>query len=208
MAGGASFTRLLESWQGGDLAAREVLVPIVVEGLHRTAERLMGHERAGHTLQPTALVNETYLRLEHRLSEANFPSRAHFFGLVIDIMRKLLVDYARRKKAEKRGGGLERVPLESVGAFMGPMSPPDLLLLDELFEQLSQLDRLASDVFARRHILGFDVETIAEDLGVSQRTVERKLRLARAWLTDKLTSVPRKTSMPERTSMPQEDRHA
>ncbi|MCP3916827.1 MAG: RNA polymerase subunit sigma [bacterium] len=184
-------TSLLREWKRGDLAAREELMPILVEELRHTASALMKGERADHTLQPTALVNEAYLRLEGRIREADFPSRGHFLALMSQAMRRLLVDHARRKKSEKRGGDRARVALVTGDALPKSQQvgfdPSEVIFLDELIERLSALDGLAADVFSHSHFLGLGRTEISRALDIPLRTVDRKLQTARKWLGGKLS---------------------
>lgn len=173
-------TRLLVDWGNGDEAALERLMPLVYDELRRLARHYMRRERPGHTIQPTALVNEAYLRL---VEQQNVPwqSRAHFFGIASRLMRQILVDYARARNYRKRGGGGQQVSLsEAAGAVGGRAA--ELLALDEALVSLAALDEQQARVVELRYFGGLTIEEAAEVLGVSHATVERDWRAARAWL--------------------------
>ncbi|MDP7008700.1 MAG: sigma-70 family RNA polymerase sigma factor [Phycisphaerales bacterium] len=160
------------------------LMPEVYEELRQIAERSMQHERANHTLQATALVNEIYLRLGHQ-EEAKWQSRAHFFAAAAQSIRRILIDHARKKGANKRGGGRSRVPLEdAIG--IGGGDEVELLDLDEALSELEQLDARAAKVVALRFFGGLNMEEVATVLGVSKRTAEGDWTTAKAWLRGRL----------------------
>ncbi|HIB50646.1 MAG TPA: sigma-70 family RNA polymerase sigma factor [Phycisphaerales bacterium] len=162
------------------------LYPEVYEELKRLAEASMRHERVGHTLQATALVNEIYLRLGHQ-EEAKWQSRAHFFAAAAQAIRRILIDYARMKKADKRGGGRSRVPLEdSMG--IGGKNEIEILDLDTALCELEAVDKRSADVVALRFFGGLNMEEISDVLGVSKRTIESDWATARAWLRGRLES--------------------
>lgn len=173
-------TRLLAAWNGGDQSALERLIPMVYDELYRLARSYMNRERGGHTLQITALVNEAYLRLVN-WKEARWENRAHFFGVAAQLMRRILVDFARTRNYEKRGGGMQQV------AFEEAMGLPirhdaDFVALDDALKSLSELDLRKGRIVEMRFFGGLSVEEIAEVLDVSPRTVMREWNLARAWL--------------------------
>jgi RNA polymerase sigma factor (TIGR02999 family) len=173
-------TQLLADWRNGDQAALEKLMPIVYDELRRIAHRYMRRERPGHTLQTTALVNEAYLRLVGR-REIEWQNRAHFFAVAAQVMRSLLVDYARGRKYAKRGGDRIQVTLdETAGAFEG--QPAEVLALHEALEKLATVDRRKSQLVELRYFGGMSVEETAEVLGVSGITVKREWLKAKAWL--------------------------
>jgi RNA polymerase sigma factor (TIGR02999 family) len=173
-------TQLLTEWRNGDQAALEKLMPIVYDELRRIAHRYMRRERPGHTLQTTALVNEAYLRLVGR-REIEFQNRAHFFAAAAQVMRRLLVDYARGRKYAKRGGDRIQVTLdEAVGSSKG--QPAEVLALHEALEKLATVDRRKSQLVELRYFGGMSVEETAEVLGVSGITVKREWLKAKAWL--------------------------
>jgi RNA polymerase sigma factor (TIGR02999 family) len=190
MPASGQVTELLSAWRNGDANALEKLIPLVYEELRRLANRYMGGERVGHTLQPTALVHEAYLRLA-REQDRNWESRAHFFAVAAQIMRNLLVDHARTANRAKRGGGAVEVELTEV---MGTISvnPDDLLSLDEALNRLVQLDPRAARIVELRCFVGLDNQEIAAVLHTSEKTVTRDWNAARAWLQAEL----RKPSQP------------
>lgn len=171
---------LLRAWQGGDRAALDRLMPLVQSELRRAARTALRRERPGHSLQPTALINEAYLRLVDQRS-AGLNDRAHFVGLAAEMMRRVLVDHARARAAQKRGGGAERV---SLGRAMDRPSERtvDLLCLDEALLRLARLDSRQARVVELRFFGGLSVDETACLLGVSSATVKRDWATARAWL--------------------------
>jgi RNA polymerase sigma-70 factor, ECF subfamily len=175
-----SVTRLLLAWGDGDQAALEKLIPLVYAELHRLARRYMRREKAGHTLQTSALVNEAYLRLieTHRVRWQN---RSHFFAVSAQIMRRILVDFARSRQNLKRGGGACHVSLDE-GLVVLPERGAVLVALDEALERLGALNRRQTQVVELRYFGGLNEEEIAEVLKVSVRTVRHDWSLARAWL--------------------------
>jgi RNA polymerase sigma factor (TIGR02999 family) len=175
-----SVTQLLVDWSKGDLAAREALLPLVYDELRRLAASYLRRERPDHTLQPTALVHEAYLRLvEER--RVDWQGRSHFFGVSAKLMRRILVDHARGHLAEKRGGGLPKVPITEAIA-MSRERPADLLALDESLTKLAELDAQQGRVVELRVFAGLSVEETAEALGISPATVKRDWTVAKAWL--------------------------
>lgn len=162
----------------------ERLLALVYEELRRTANALMARERVGHTLQPTALVHEAYLRLVHQ-DEVMWTDRAHFLGIAARSMRQILVDHARVRSAEKRGGGLQRVTLDD-GLLSDTDEELELLLLDDALEKLAQLDERASKVAEMRLFGGMTVDETAHALAVSKRTVDGDWQTARLWLSREL----------------------
>jgi len=177
MSGQGEVTRLLEAAVGGDQDALDRLVPLVYDDLRRLAHRQLGREGGGHTLQTTGLVHEAYLKLAGGagIGAAN---RAHFLAIAARAMRQVLVDYARRRKAEKRGGGVVNVTLNDGDQGMD-VSSDDLLALDDI---LGQLEARQRQVVELRFFGGLEEKDIAEALGVSERTVRRDWVKARAWL--------------------------
>ena len=173
-------TRLLQHWRRGKSAALEELLPLVNQELHRLARRYMFGERASHTLQTTALVNEAYLRLVNS-RRVNWQNRAHFFAISAQIMRRILVDHARARGYQKRGGGVPKVTLDE--ALVGPEERGrDLVALDDALTALAEVDLRKSKVVELRFFGGLSVEEAAEVLKVSPETVMRDWRLAKAWL--------------------------
>lgn len=173
-------TGLLLAWSEGDQAALDKLMPLVYAELHRLAKRYMGREHAGHTLQTSALVNEAYLRLVDAHG-VRWQNRAHFFAVSAQIMRRILVDFARARKNLKRGGGARQVTLDE-GLVVSPESGADLLALDEALEKLEVLNPRQSKVVVLRYFGGLNEEEVAEALNVSPRSVRHDWSLARAWL--------------------------
>ena len=179
-------TGLLRAWSDGDQLALEKLMPLVYAELHRLAKRYMGREHAGHTLQTSALVNEAYLRLvdAHGVPWQN---RTHFFAVSAQIMRRILVDFARSRQNLKRGGGALQVTLDE-GLIVSPESSADLLALDEALEKLAALNSRQSKVVELRYFGGLNEEEVAAALNVSPRTVRHDWSLARAWLYRELSN--------------------
>ena len=177
-------TRLLVAWGDGDEAALAELAPLVHEELHRLAHHYMGGERPGHTLQTTALVNEAYVRLID-WKNVRWQSRAHFFAVSAQLMRRILVDFARDRQYLKRGGGALRVSLGEAEAFSVERGA-DLVALDEALTGLAEVDRRKGQVVEMRFFGGLSVEEVAEVLKVSKETVMRDWRLAKVWLLREL----------------------
>src|SRR5690349_4671209 len=173
-------TQLLGDWSGGDEAALEQLIPLVQPELHRLAHYYMSRERAGHTLQTTALLDEAYLRLVNE-TKRSWKSRTHFLAATAQLMRRIMVDHARERLAAKRGGGGLRIPLEDV-ALVTPTRSEELLALDEALEKLSAFDPRKGQIVELRYFGGLTVEETAEFLKLNQRTVEREWTMAKAWL--------------------------
>ena len=180
-----SVTRLLIAWGQGDKVALDRLIPIVHEELHRIARAYMAGEGAGHSLQATALVNEAYLRLIEGRS-VNWQNRAHFLAVAARLMRRILVDFARSKKYQKRGGGAMRVTLVDDLALSDEPGR-DLVALDDALEALAKHDERKSRVIELRFFGGLSVKETAEALHVSPETVMRDWKLAKAWLLRELT---------------------
>jgi RNA polymerase sigma-70 factor, ECF subfamily len=172
-------TQLLVAWNGGDQNALEQLVPLVYAELHRLARRYMGQERAGHQLQTSALVNEAYMRLVD-WKNVQWQNRAHFFGVSAQLMRRILVDFARRRP-RVAGASAQHVSLEE--AFViGADRDADLIALDDALKSLAEIDERKSKIVELRFFGGLSVEETAEVLGISQITVIREWNKAKAWL--------------------------
>jgi len=180
-------TRLLGQWSGGDHAALDELTPIVYDELRRMAHRHMAHERPGHTLQATELVDEVYLKLKDARAGA-WQNRAQFFAVAAQMMRFILVDYARRHARAKRGGGDQRVTLDEA-MLVSEAKSDEMLALDEALQKLEQFDKRKSQIATMRFFAGLTIEETAEALSVSAETVMRDWRLARAWLQNELEEV-------------------
>lgn len=176
-------SRLLADWASSDPAAREQLVPIVYEELRRLAHHYMRGERAGHTLQTTALVNEVYLRLAG-LDAMRWRDRAHFLAMAATLMRRVLVDYARQRGREKRGAGVTITPLEE--NIAAPRSPVDIVALDQALERLAAVDPQQGRIVELRFFAGLSVDETAEALGISPATVKRDWATAKLWLYHEL----------------------
>jgi RNA polymerase sigma factor (TIGR02999 family) len=179
-----SVTELLRAWTGGDVTALDRVVPLVYEELRRQAQRYLRRETPGHTLQTTALVHEAYLRLVDQRT-ARWESRAQFFGIAAQLMRRILVDHARSHHAAKRGGSAIQVPLdeETAAAQEGDV---DLIALDDALNRLAQLDERQAKVVELRYFTGLGIDETAEALGISPATVKREWTMARAWLKREL----------------------
>jgi len=173
-------TQLLLAWSHGDQAALEQLTPLVYAELHRLAKRYLGGERRGHTLQTTALVNEAYLRLID-WKNVEWQNRAHFFGVSAQLMRRILVDFARSRHYAKRGGEAEQVSLAEASMVAQGRSAA-LVALDDALQALAALDPRQSQVVELRFFGGLSLEETAEVLKVSPATVRRDWSLAQAWL--------------------------
>jgi RNA polymerase sigma factor (TIGR02999 family) len=180
-----NITDLLVNWNRGDPAAFDRLVPLVYAELHRLARRALRHERPGHSLQTTALVNEAYIRLIDS-SRVVWQDRAHFFAMSAEIMRRILVDIARARNRAKRGGGVRRITLVE-GHAVGRERDVDLLALDEALTRLADDDERKARVVELRFFGGLSVEETAEVLAVSPETVKRDWKLAKVWLVREMS---------------------
>jgi RNA polymerase sigma factor (TIGR02999 family) len=187
-------TQLLRDWSRGSQTAIEQLTPLVYQELRRLAEGYMRNERASHTLQPTALIHEAFLRLIDQ-GQPEWQSRSHFFQFAAHLLRQILVDHARATRAAKRGGGEIRVPLESA-VIPAAERPPDLLALDEALNRLEQFDPRKSRALELRFFGGLKADEIAEALGISIATVGRETRLAEAWLYRELLDADERSCPP------------
>ena len=176
-------TQLLLAWRGGNAAAGEHLLQIIYAELHRQAARAMRREEAAHTLQATALVNEAYLRLIDQ-TRVEWRNRAHFFGVAAQLMRRILVDHARARLADKRGGGKHALSLGDVDRHQAADDDPgvDVLALHEALEKLATFDPQQTRLVELRYFSGLSIEETAEALGISASTVKREWAIARAWL--------------------------
>src|SRR5687767_13014211 len=177
-------TQLLIAWGDGDQAALEELAPLVHSELHRLAHHYMSFERPGHTLQTSALINEAYIRLIN-WKNVQWQNRSHFFAVSAQLMRRILVDFARDRQYLKRGGGALQVSLAEAGALTVERSH-DLLALDEALTALTDLDPRKGQMVELRFFGGLTVEEVAEVLKVSEETVIRDWRLAKVWLLREL----------------------
>ena len=175
-----NITHLLKEWSEGDQRALHELTPLVYEELRQQAARYLRKERPGHSLQATALINEAFLRLVD-VKNVQWQSRAQFFGIAANLMRRILVDHARRRDAEKRGGAQIRLTLEDVFAI-AKEPDVDLLAIDEALDRLAAIDEQQARIVELRFFSGLSVEETAAALGVSPKTVKRDWSVARAWL--------------------------
>ena len=173
-------TQLLLDWGDGDKAALDKLMPMVYDELRRLARYYLGRERAGHTLQTTALVNEAYLRLIDQRS-VRWQNRAHFFGIASQMMRRILVDHARARQYAKRGGGAQRVSLDEA-MIVSEERAAEVVALDDALNALAEIDLRKSRIVEMRFFGGLTIEETAEVLAVSPGTVMRDWTLAKAWL--------------------------
>lgn len=173
-------TQLLKEAQAGDRAALDALLPLVYGELRRLAASHLSRERVGHTLQPTALVHEAYLRLVDQHS-ADWRNRAHFFGLAAEMMRRILVNHAVSRNAAKRGSGETHIALDEALSF-SKARDVNLVLLDEALKRLADLDGEQAKIVELRFFAGLSVEEVADVMDISDTTVKRKWRAARAWL--------------------------
>lgn len=180
-------TQLLAHWSQGDEKARDALIPLVYDELRRLAASYLRRERRDHTLQATALVNEAYLRLAAD-EDLHWENRNHFFGVAAEVMRRVLVDHARKHQAVKRGGELNRVPLTEALA-MSQQRPSQLLALDESLARLSALDPQQGRIVELRVFGGLTVEEVGSLLGISEATVKRDWSVAKAWLMREIEKV-------------------
>jgi RNA polymerase sigma factor (TIGR02999 family) len=179
-------TRLLKQLAAGDGRAKDQLIHLAYDELRDLADRLMRRERPDHTLQPTALVHEAALRVLGSDAKLQFDARGAFFGTMATAMRRVLIDYARRRRAERRQGERVRVPLDDVVEILEDSHRLNLLDLDEALVELENLDSRQSAVVVQRFFGGFELQEIADHLSVSLSTVEKDWRLARAWLRQRL----------------------
>jgi RNA polymerase sigma factor (TIGR02999 family) len=177
---------MLKDWSKGDQAARDRLMPLVYEELRSMAHQHMRKERPGHTLQTSALVNEAFVRLVDQ-SEVQWQNRAHFFGIAAQMMRRILVDYARSRGYAKRGGDARRVSLDEV-AIVSEERASDVVALDEALTSFAAIDQRKSQIVELRFFGGLSIEETAAVLAVSPGTVMRDWTLAKAWLRREMTS--------------------
>ncbi len=179
-------TELLQEWQQGDREALDRLTPLVYDELRRIAHAYVQRERSGHTLETTALVNEAYLRLAGG-QNVNWQNRAHFFAVAAQVMRRILIDHARKRHYMKRGGEAQQVSLDEA-SVMTEVRATELVALDDALEELAQLDPRKSRVVELRYFGGLSLEETADVLEISMMTVRRDWRAAKAWLYKAVTS--------------------
>ena len=185
---GDSITQLLAAWKQGDHGALDRLVPLVQHELREIASAYLRRERAGHTLQPSALVNEAYLRLLRQ--DGAWHDRVHFYAVAAQIMRHVLVDYARERQRMKRGGAAVHIDIQEE-MILSPDRLEEVLAIDEALETLAAIDQRKSRVVELRFFAGLDVAETAEALGVAPNTVIRDWSFARAWIRKQLVTGPR-----------------
>jgi RNA polymerase sigma factor (TIGR02999 family) len=173
-------TELLQAWARGEQEALEKLLPLVETELRRLAKNYLRRERPGHTLQTTALVNEAYIKLVGQ-NRVNWQNRTHFYAIAAQCMRRVLTDYAKTRHRVKRGGGAQQVPLPK-DTLMSSAQLKELLALDAALKKLAKKDDRKCKVIEMRYFGGYSTEEIAETLNISETTVERDWRMARAWL--------------------------
>jgi RNA polymerase sigma factor (TIGR02999 family) len=178
-------TRILNAIADGDAHAAHDLLPLVYEELRKLAAVRMANESAGHTLQPTALVHEAWLRLAGNDAQVQFANRAHFFAAAAEAMRRILIERARRKSAEKRGGDWQRIDLDKVD-IAAEADDDTLLLVNEALEKLASEDAKAAELAKLRFFGGLTLDEAAQVLGVTDRTADRYWAFARVWLFDEM----------------------
>ena len=178
-------TQLLQSWNEGDQAAIDKLMPLVYDELHRLAQRYMADERPGHTLQTTALINEAYVRLVDS-AHTNWEGRTHFLGVCAQVMRRILVDWARSRQALKRGGDVRALNFDEA-LTVAKQPDTDLVAMDDALKALTAVDPRKGQVVELRFFGGLSVKETAEVLKVSPETVQRDWKLAKSWLRRELT---------------------
>ncbi len=179
-------TRMLRQWSDGSLEALDNLLPLVYDELHRQAARYLRRENKDHTLQPTALINEAYLKLIDQ-REVNWENRTHFFAIAAQAMRRILVDHARTKHREKRGGDNAKLPLDEALMVVADEKNIDLIALDEALTRLEMKDKQQTRIVELRYFSGLSLEETAEALNISRTTAARDWAMARAWLHRELT---------------------
>ena len=180
-------TVILNRAQQGDPKAAGELLPLVYDELRRVAAARMAGSAPGHTLQPTALVHEAWLRLVGQDSETQFQSRTHFFAAAAEAMRHILIDHARQKQTLRHGGGQQRVELDDV-QIAAPAADEELLAVDEALDRLARVDPAKAELVKLRYFVGMTLAEAAAALGVSERTAKREWSLARAWLFNEISA--------------------
>jgi RNA polymerase sigma factor (TIGR02999 family) len=178
-------TQMLKQWGAGNQDVLEDLMPLVYEELRRMAARSLRKEREGHTLQTTALIHEAYLKLIDQ-RDAKWQNRSHFFAIAAQAMRRILVDYARERHREKRGGSAENLPIEEAAFVASNEKSIDLVALDEALTRLAKFDERQARVVELRYFSGLDIDETAEVLGISNATVRRDWNIAKAWLRQEI----------------------
>ena len=179
-------TQLLKQWSNGDAEVLDDLMPLVYIELRRQASGYLRRERSDHTLQPTALINEAYLKLIDQ-RDVKWQNRAHFFAIAAQAMRRILVDYARERHREKRGGAAEDLPIDEALTIVSQEKSVDLVALDEALNKLATFDDRQAKVVELRYFSGLSIDETAEVLNVSNVTVRRDWNMAKAWLHQEIT---------------------
>ena len=181
-------TAMLHDWSDGKQQALDALLPLVYDELHRQAAHYLRRERAGHTLQTTALIHEAYLKLIDQ-REVNWQNRTHFFGIAAQAMRRILVDYAKARHREKRGGADGNLPLEAATLAVSGEREIDLEELDQALTRLAAMDKRQASIVELRYFGGLSIEETAEVLRISPATVKSDWNVAKAWLRHEITRV-------------------
>ena len=179
-------SRILHEWSDGGQEASEKLMPLVYDELRRQAARYLRRERPGHTLQTTALIHETYLKLIDQRN-VDWQNRAHFFGIAAQAMKRILLDYAKARHREKRGGTAENLPLDEARFVVSGEKSVDLIALDEALTRLAKLDKRQAGIVELKFFAGLSIEDIGETLQISPATVKREWNSAKAWLHSEIT---------------------
>jgi len=179
-------TQLLNQWSNGDAEVLDDLMPLIYVELRRQASGYLRRERVNHTLQPTALINEAYLKLIDQ-RDVKWQNRAHFFAIAAQAMRRILVDYARERHREKRGGAAENLPIDEALTIVSQEKSVDLVALDEALNKLAKFDERQSRVVELRYFSGLSIDETAEVLNVSNVTIRRDWNMAKAWLHQEIT---------------------
>ncbi|MDQ3801544.1 MAG: sigma-70 family RNA polymerase sigma factor [Acidobacteriota bacterium] len=179
-------TQMLKKWSEGNQEVLDKLMPLVYDELRRQASRYLRRERANHTLQTTALIHEAYLKLIDQ-NQVEWQNRTHFFAIAAQAMRRILVDYARERNREKRGGAAENLPLEEAAFVVSEEKSVDLVALDEALTRLAEFDERQARVVELRYFSGLSIDETADILGVSNVTVRRDWNMAKAWLHRQIT---------------------
>ena len=183
-------TQLLSKWSSGDQSALDQLLPLVYGELHRLAAAYLRRERSNHTLQSTALVHEAFMRMVHQ-QDVQWKNRAHFFAICAQMIRRILVDYARSQHAEKRGSGAAKLALDDAMAVpQAPATDVDLLGLNDALDRLAEMDERQSRIVELRFFAGLSIEETAEVMHLSPASIKREWQTARAWLFREMTRNP------------------
>jgi RNA polymerase sigma factor (TIGR02999 family) len=180
-------TQMLIELTDGNTEVVDVILPHIYGELRRLASSYLRRERSDHTLQPTALVHEAYIKLIDQ-KRVKWQNRAHFFGIAAQVMRRILMDHARKHNAEKRGGEFEKLPLEEEILIVSHDKSAELIALDDALEALAQLDEQKAKIVELRYFGGLSIEETAEVMGVSVPTINRQWRMAKAWLYDQISA--------------------